>query len=263
MKIRTTAPKRKDVVKVMEEVAGQKSMYLGPPTFAYQVGDFILDRDGVIETELTSEGMRMKMELIQKGFAADDAEETEATEEAEVTIQLPMYGHTAESIRNLLFMIHSKQYLLAKSIGEQVLKISEGLVEKLNEKKELTLEEVLDCFEKEKGNCVGIDFADGRICFTAFPMDEERTRIFMELVSKMAESAKGQKRVNPKETIEENEKYYMRVWLMRIGFGGRNGKEVRTVLLRNLKGHSAFRTEEEIERAKEKNHAKREAEKAE
>ena len=123
------------------------------------------------------------------------------------------------------------------------------------------MEEVLECFEKEKGNCYGIDFAEGRICFTAFPMDTERMQVFMDLVSRMADSAKEQHRVNPKETIEENEKYYMRVWLMRIGFGGRKGKEARTVLLRKLKGNSAFRTEEEVEKAKEKNKAKRAAEK--
>ena len=35
----------------------------------------------------------------------------------------------------------------------------------------------------------------------------------------------------------------MRIWLLRLGFGGKEGKEVRNLLLKNLKGHSAFRTE--------------------
>lgn len=69
--------------------------------------------------------------------------------------------------------------------------------------------------------------------------------------------AKNQKRINPQQCMEENEKYYMRVWLIRLGFGGKAGKEVRNTLLANLKGHTAFRTEAEIERAKERNKAKK------
>ena len=69
--------------------------------------------------------------------------------------------------------------------------------------------------------------------------------------------------MNPKETIEENEKYYMRVWLLRLGFGGQGGREIRKALLSNLKGHSAFRTQEESERAKIRNKQRTETAKEE
>ncbi len=42
------------------------------------------------------------------------------------------------------------------------------------------------------------------------------------------QQAKEQKRISPKETIEENEKYYMRIWLLRLGFGGKEGKRYGT-----------------------------------
>jgi hypothetical protein len=64
--------------------------------------------------------------------------------------------------------------------------------------------------------------------------------------------AKENNRVQAKIQQPENEKYYMRVWLVRIGLGGKGGAETRKALMKNLKGHSAFRTEEEIEKAKEK-----------
>ena len=73
----------------------------------------------------------------------------------------------------------------------------------------------------------------------------------------MVQMAKTQKRISPQQCVEENEKYYMRVWLIRLGFGGKDGKEVRNTLLANLKGHTAFRTEAEIERAKERNKARK------
>ena len=77
-----------------------------------------------------------------------------------------------------------------------------------------------------------------------------------ELAACMAKTAKEAKRVSSKATIEENEKYYMRVWLVRIGLGGKDGKETRKVFLSRLKGHTAFRTEEDKEKWKERNSKK-------
>lgn len=42
-----------------------------------------------------------------------------------------------------------------------------------------------------------------------------------------------------------NEKYYLRMWLLRIGMGTRASHESRMALLKDLNGWSAFRTEEE------------------
>jgi hypothetical protein len=48
----------------------------------------------------------------------------------------------------------------------------------------------------------------------------------------------------------------MRVWLVRIGLGGKDGKDTRKVFLSRLKGHTAFRTEEDKEKWKERNSKK-------
>ena len=60
-----------------------------------------------------------------------------------------------------------------------------------------------------------------------------------------------------KQTIEENEKYYMRAWLVSIGFGGSEGKETRSFFLKGLKGHTAFRTPEDAEKWKANRRAER------
>ena len=75
----------------------------------------------------------------------------------------------------------------------------------------------------------------------------------------MVRQAKEQKRISPKETIEENEKYYMRIWLLRLGFGGAEGKEIRDLLMKKLKGNSAFRTDENKQRWQEARRNEREA----
>ena len=73
----------------------------------------------------------------------------------------------------------------------------------------------------------------------------------------MVKKASEQKHVNPKQTIEENEKYYMRAWLVSIGFGGSEGKETRAFFLKGLKGHTAFRTPEDAEKWKANRRAER------
>ena len=44
----------------------------------------------------------------------------------------------------------------------------------------------------------------------------------------------------------------MRNWLVRLGFGGKESKGLRSLLLKHLKGHSAFRTNEEAEKHRDK-----------
>ena len=92
--------------------------------------------------------------------------------------------------------------------------------------------------------------------FCGFLLNEDEARAYAELAACMAKTAKEAKRVSPKATIEENEKYYMRVWLVRIGLGGKDGKDTRKVFLSRLKGHTAFRTEEDKEKWKERNSKK-------
>ena len=57
MEIKTTARNRKDVVNAVREFTGEDSVYLGPPTFAYQVGNFMIDRDGTVTVEEEAQGL--------------------------------------------------------------------------------------------------------------------------------------------------------------------------------------------------------------
>jgi hypothetical protein len=75
----------------------------------------------------------------------------------------------------------------------------------------------------------------------------------------MVRTAREQKRISPTETIEENEKYYMRVWLVRLGFDGKGCKETRKMLLENLKGHTAFRTEADRQKWNDRQKARKAA----
>ena len=250
MQIKTISADRKGIVKAMELILGMKAKYQGPPTFAYVIGSFTVDRNGAVETDAEEEGISMKQELTARGLAEAD--------ETTLKVELPMTGMTADAVRNLLYMIHSKQYLLKKSIGADTIKVSEKLVERLQGEEASDLEAVLRIIGEEQP--LGIAFSEERISFTGFPFDAQRVKAYTELAALMVKGAKEAKRVNLKETVEENEKYYMRIWLVRLGLDGKDTKETRRVLLENLKGHTAFRTEADKEKWMEKNSKKKETE---
>ena len=131
MRIETICENRKELVKAMAEILGEPSKYLGPPSFGYQIGGAIVDRDGNIETE---DGEMLQKELQRRGFVEKNQEE--------LNLQIPIEGHTVESIRNLIFMIHSKQYLLKRAVGTEVLHMSERLIERLSEEKDADMNRV-------------------------------------------------------------------------------------------------------------------------
>ena len=250
MKIITTAANRKEVVKVVSELMNTKAVYLGPPTFAYQIGAFIVDREGAVETKYQDIGQTMKQELVNRGFAEEDSDSLE--------INLPLELHTGTSLKNLIFLIHSKQLLINKAVGRTVFDIKEEFITTLAQTELNSVNTFQAVLKSNPGMVSGLRLTKENIIFDGFPFDTERIRAFMEFTSGLAQTAILQKRVSPKETKVENEKYYMRVWLLRLGLGGSDGKEARKVFLKNLSGHTAFRTEEEKERAKEKSKAERE-----
>ena len=255
MRIETNAANRKDVVKAVSAILGQPSKYMGVPTCSYQIGNCTIDRSGAVETEDEKTAEMVRAGLLEQGLI-----ETPHTEVDETTVSLSVEGMTAEGLKNLIYLIHSKQYLINRAFAEEVFRIPAELAEELGSAELPDTEAFLQAFKSHAEGCRGIGFFDGKMAFTLPAInDPDMILAFTHLAAAMAQQARGQKRIRPDETIEENEKYYMRIWLLRLGFGGKEGKEVRNLLLKNLKGHSAFRTEENKQRWQEARRNEREA----
>ena len=259
MRIETNAANRKDVVKAVSAILGQPSRYLGVPTCAYEVGNCTIDRSGAVETEDEKTAEMVRAGLLEQGLIESLQAEVEET-----TVSLPVEGMTAEGLKNLIFLTRSKQYLINRAFAEDVFRVPTALVEELGSTEIPDAETFLQTFQNHAEGCRGIGFQDGKITFTLPTADDpDMIKAFTHLTAAMVQQAKEQKRISPKETIEENEKYYMRIWLLRLGFGGKEGKEVRDLLMKKLKGHSAFRTEENKQRWQEARRNEREAAKQE
>ena len=255
MRIETNAANRKDVVKAVSGILGQPSKYMGVPTCSYQIGNCTIDKSGAVETEDEKTAEMVTAGLTEQGFIGEPQPEMNKT-----TVSIPMKDMTAEGLKNLVFLTRSKQYLIGRAFAEDVFRIPTALVEALGSAEVSDTETFLQAFQSHAEDCRGISFQDGVVTFTLPAInDPDMIKAFTHLAAAMVQQAREQRRINPKETIEENEKYYMRIWLLRLGFGGSEGKEIRDLLLKNLKGNSAFRTEENKQRWQEARRNEKEA----
>ena len=273
MNIEMKATDRKTLVTRLGELTGVKPHYNGVPGCTYTVGDYEVAKDGTI----TVEDENADMEILNTLAAEDliEAPET-ATEEPDakpspestfpvrMNISLPLAGHTGITIWNLMNELYSRESLINKATGSNFT-VPESLIDELSQDENTeTLEKALACIKAHADEITGIEFADDKITFTGFPeaTDPDTVKAFMDLASLMTKAAKDQKRIMAKEVDETNEKYITRIWLLRLGMKGDDYRTTRKVLLQNLSGHIAFRTEDQIEAAKEKAKAKRAAAKA-
>lgn len=245
MIIKTTTDNRKALVKAISEFTGEEQSYMGPPSFAYQVGRFTIDRDGIVSSESKEGGDELKNYLTEIGFVKPELTDFE--------ISVPIDDMDGNALRNLVFMLKAKQYLLNRVIGQMNFDISDELISALTKAERLDKDEFLALFEASGGSEAnrGIAFDREKVTFTFVLFENgDKNRAYAEVAAFMVAQAKEAKRVSPKEQKPDNEKYYLRIWLIRLGLAGEGGKASRKALLNGLKGHTAFRTPADEEKHK-------------
>lgn len=247
MTIQTHAEDRRNLVKKIAEHLQAESRYQGPPSFSYSIGPVTVERDGSINSEDAEVLESLKPFLMELGFIEP------ATDV--LAISVPTEGMDGSQLRNLIHTLYGYQHLLNRITRREGFSISEAVTTRLGE----YLPEALSDFEtlmadfKSLGDLTGVDFQDGTVTLS-FPLDEapEKNKAYADLVSAMVRAAREAKRVNAEVRRPENEKYVLRSWLLRLGFGGADFKASRNALLTGLKGHTAFRSDEEALKHKEK-----------
>lgn len=242
MRIETKTDNRRKLVQDIAEFTGEELHYVGPPSFSYTVGNLTIDRDGVITRE-TEEGEDLLTHFLQeKGYLEAPVDE--------VKIEIPADTGDEKFLQNLLAMIHARAYLLNRITRYETFVVSDSLLEKLEQ---LPEENAYETFQTlltaDSEGLKGLTVEDGKVTF-AFHLspDSAKNKAYAELAAKMIKKAKEAKRINATPVVEENEKYYLRIWLVQLGMAGAGNKESRKALLAGLKGHTAFRTKEEAEK---------------
>lgn len=272
-KYNATGPKRKEMVRIIGQVLGVKPVYKKVPSCAYEIGDITVSKNGELiwdEGYGYEEITKVLTALTEAGYTAMGETEEPAPEPAEetepvaFTVSLPMARHTGNSLRNFVNLIYTRAGLINKALGTY-LSAEQGLVDTLNENEGLCTAEdfrkAVAAYEAEHGPALsGITITPKEISFSTLPetTDPDRMKAFTELTAMMNKQALEQKRILAKAVNEENEKYALRIWLTRLGMNGAEYKVTRKILMRNLSGHSAFRTEADKERWIQRHVEKRE-----
>lgn len=212
--------------------------------------------------------------------AEDDATEDEPDAESQKTedqpeevpldleLAFPVSQHNGVTLRNLVNLLYSRGKLIGKATGGHF-HVEEGLVEKLKDDSctfaIMNFINAVSDYETEHGAALeGLKITTEKVTFTGFPTapDHEHLTAFAQLAVLMNQQAISQKRIQAKDVNDENEKYALRTWLLRLGMNGPDFKETRKILMENLSGHAAFRTDEEAQKFLAREKAKRDALKA-
>lgn len=302
---------RKTLANRMEELTGIHPYYTRAPLYAYDIGNYTIDRDGnlLVEPEnadaellttLLNEGLIRGGESIEStddqpenteptenltaepvteeepdGATEDepDAEESESEDQPEevpldLELAFPTSQHNGVSLRNLVNLIYSRGRLISKATGGHF-HVETDLVETLRDDSctytVANFIEALKSYEAQCGTAMeGLVITEEKVSFTGFPTasDYDHLTAFGHLAILMNQQAISQKRIQAKDVNDENEKYALRTWLLRLGMNGPDFKETRKILMENLSGYAAFRTDEEAQKFLAREKAKRDALKA-
>lgn len=227
---------RKPLIEAISQILDKPAIYQGAPSFSYVVGDYSVDRNGVLSYNSSIHpdfAAVLVRDLQEQGFVAEKvavdnmAEESVADETTEnvaentateiadapdkLTIEIPDTGFTPEVRENLKKIVASKTTLLKQALGTDDLSIIEP---------------------------------SGKITFPWFTLHglEGEADAYNHLVAALCKMAKNQKRVTATEKPVENAKFNMRLFLVRLGFVGDEYKTARKILLRNLNGNSSWKS---------------------
>ena len=173
-------------------------------------------------------------------------------------LSLQLSGFTPLGLKNLIRMLYARQRLICEMTRSTDIVIEPEVITTL-QSDALTELPILERVLRESidhGFIKGIDLEDGRSGLV-FPHDENdptRWQHYAKLLTAIVDKAKAATRVNTNliEPEDDAMKYFCRGFLLQLGLGGPEYKELRSVLLDHLHGFAAFRTTEKMDAHKQK-----------
>ena len=192
-----------------------------------------------------------------------------------VHIHIGAQGHTPQSLRNLANIMASHESLIAEALKLDRSRMSRycrtvdpNFLAKVNSRKPKTMAQLADIWYTSHGASYGRNqhyndsryhmlnlhatFTKGTVEFRLFQFDEPtaerrggihagQLKSYIQLCLALSQMAKDVRTASPKPQQNENPKYAMRTWLLRLGFIGEEFATARDFLTRNLTGDTAFR----------------------
>ena len=224
---------------------------------------------------LTYADMETLQELIRKLRKA--GAKSDASRGCGVHIHIGAKGHTPQTLRNLVNIMASHESLLISALNLNRYRVSQycrtvdpNFLTQVNKKKPTSMADLADVWYTSHGASWGrsqhyndsryhmlnlhATFTKGTVEFRLFQFDEPsdgkqnglhagQLKSYIQLCLALSQMAKEVRTASPKPQQNENPKYAMRTWLLRLGFIGDEFKTAREHFTKRLDGDAAFRTE--------------------
>ncbi len=216
------------------------------------------------------ETLQELVRLLRRAGAKSDA-----TRGCGVHIHIGAKGHTPKTLRNLANIMASHESLLAEALqidkgrmNRYCKMVNPEFLQEINFQKPNTMAELADIWYGSHGANLRRDhhyndsryhmlnlhatFTKGTVEFRLFQFDAPENgrqnglhagqlKSYIQLCLALSQMAKTVRTASPKPQQNENPKYAMRTWLLRLGFIGEEFATARDILTRKLSGDSAFR----------------------
>jgi hypothetical protein len=210
VKYNVTGSERKALVGAISEILRREIEYKGAPTFAYAVSNYIVDKDGTLscpDDNSREEVGNLIAALKERGYIPETLDSDNPNK---LSIQMPKADFTEDAIENLRRIIASKETLIKKAIG---------------------------------ADSLPVDITDDTLNFPWFTLNGSagESDAYTRFIVALCQMAKTQRRITAKEKELENDKFTMRLFLIRLGFVGPEYKTARTILLKKLTGNGSFK----------------------
>ena len=200
---------------------------------------------------------------------------SDATRGCGVHIHIGAKGHTPQTLRNLANIMASHESLLAEALkldrsrmNRYCRTVDPNFLREVNRKKPASMASLADIWYTSQGEDYGrsqhyngsryhmlnlhATFTKGTVEFRLFQFDAPangkqngihagQLKSYIQLCLALSQMAKEVRTASPKPQQNENPKYAMRTWLLRLGFIGEEFETARDILTRNLTGDAAFR----------------------
>ncbi|MGI6769708.1 MAG: amidoligase family protein [Bacilli bacterium] len=217
------------------------------------------------------EDLQAIVRIFRKAGAKSDA-----TRMCGVHIHIGANGHTPRTMRNLTNIMASHESLLTQAldldrnrIGRYCKTVDPRFLQAINKKKPTTMSGFADVWYKSQNEDYDrhhhyngsryhmlnfhATFTKGTIEFRLFQFDAPKDgklnglhagqlKSYIQLCLALSQMAKEAKSASPKPQQNENPKYAMRTWLLRLGFIGDEFATARETLTKRLSGDASFRS---------------------
>ena len=222
---------------------------------------------------LSYEDVELLQELIRSLRKA--GAKSDATRCCGVHIHIGAKGHTPQTLRNLANIMASHENLLASALHLDSYRIDRycrtvdpRFLQKVNTRKPTTMAMLADIWYTSHDASYGrsqhyndsryhmlnlhATFTKGTVEFRLFQFDAPtadrkgglhagQLKSYIQLCLALSQMAKEVRTASPKPQQNENPKYAMRTWLLRLGFIGDEFKTARDLYTKRLDGDAAFR----------------------